>query len=217
MITEINLIEDILTKTFVNQSEIGSDTLYVDDNPTELEIEKISKINSVIHKTKEVKKIVLDSKELSINCKLDIYKEISDSINSELISKLKETNDIEKIKMKKKFLGIFNAYDFKNIDNVIKNYDWILVNPSIVRHIKKIGFDLQENSISETLTKVGTINSTFVFTSNKCEKDNIFLGMSDSVSSTFLSKISLVKKSNIYDIKLDYAITHRGIRKLILE
>ena len=63
---------------------------------------------------------------------------------------------------------------------------------------------------------VGMIKNINVFSTNEIDKNLILTGSIDSTTCICLDEIYLNKKSNIYDISVDYLFINKGIRKLIL-
>ena len=60
------------------------------------------------------------------------------------------------------------------------------------------------------------IKNINVFSTNEIDKNLILTGSIDSTTCICLDEIYLNKKSNIYDISVDYLFINKGIRKLIL-
>ncbi len=215
---QINLIEDILTKTFIIHQEISSDTLFVDSNPVEIEILKVSKVNSSISKTKEKKIFKLNHFTSQQTDYKDIPDNIARKLNKSFIELVSSTDDEEIIEIKeKKMFGLYTKKDYSKILDSITYFNWVIVHSTIVNEISKMPDFIRISESAGSINKVGAINEVVFFSSNEVEKNSIICGTSDSITSVFLNDISIDKKSNIYEIGIDYLFNYKGIRKLILK
>ena len=218
MNSQINLIEDILTKTFIIHQEISSDTLFVDTNPAEIEILKVSKVNSSISKTKEKKTFKLNHFTSQQTDYKDICVNISKSLNRSFIELISSTTDEEIIEIKeKKMFGLYTKKNYSKILDSITYFNWIIIPSTIANEIYKLPNFIRISESVGSINKVGIINEVVFFSSNEVEKNSIICGTSDSITSVFLNDISIEKKSNIYEIGIDYLFNYKGIRKLILK
>lgn len=218
MNSQINLIEDILTKTFIIHQEISSDTLFVDTNPAEIEILKVSKVNSSISKTKEKKTFKLNHFTSQQTDYKDICVNISKSLNRSFIELISSTTDEEIIEIKeKKMFGLYTKKNYSKILDSITYFNWVIIPSTIANEIYKLPNFIRISESVGSINKVGIINEVVFFSSNEVEKNSIICGTSDSITSVFLNDISIEKKSNIYEIGIDYLFNYKGIRKLILK
>ena len=103
------------------------------------------------------------------------------------------------------------------IDNIGEYCNWIITSDNIIKELSKSKNFIKIKDSESNPKLVGVIKNINVFSTNEIEKNLILTGSIDSTTCIFIDEIYLNKKSNIYDIGVDYLFINRGIRKFILE
>ena len=111
-----------------------------------------------------------------------------------------------------------NSLDERNIliDNIGDYCDWVITSEDIVKELSKSKYFVKVEDDTSNPKLVGMIKNINVFSTNEIDKNLILTGSIDSTTCICLDEIYLNKKSNIYDISVDYLFINKGIRKLIL-
>lgn len=202
----------IIRSSIVSNSDIILNTLFVDSNPVSIESVDVIKVDSKIKKVKTHKVYELDKRSV-LDCS-DINQQICDLLNSEFINKVKSTNNHESVRyFNRGFLKNFTKKDPQIIINSINNCSWIITSDKICDELKKLdNYNLINSNISG-ITKSGNINNINIYTSDKIDENDIFIGNSDSVDIIINKNI----KSDGKLISIEFLFCVNGIRKIRLE
>lgn len=220
MSLQINLVDDILTSTFLFQQELCSDIIFVDSNPCEVEMTIVSKKDSDVNKVKKKRNFRLFSIENSFSDSnlQDIKQYFSEELNSLFLKNLKLTEDLEFFKVKKnRFFGLFTEYKLEDIKNSLLYFDWIIIGHQLSKNLLKISSESIMSDSVDTIVKITKIENLDVFLSPDMENDVILAGMNDSVTSVFLDNIVIKQDKNIYTFRLDYLFESKKIKKFVLK
>lgn len=210
---QVRLIDDILSLTFISHSEICSNNIFVESNPARVEIVQVSKVNSQVYKTKQFRDFNLSTvgNVFHIDRFSDCVDFFSKEINTILLHKLELTEDVEVIKVKKNYLfGLFSKYLVEKITDNLKYYNWIICSNNLKNQLSKVSTYVE---ISDVKSKIDDIT---IFFSTELEKDNIFAGMSDSLTCVFKNDISIEKTADNFKLEINYLIESQKITKFIL-
>ena len=202
----------IIRSSIVSNSDIILNTLFVDSNPVSIESVDVIKVDSKIKKVKTHKVYELDKRSV-LDCS-DINQQICDLLNSEFINKVKSINNNESIRyFNRGFLKNFTKKDPQIIINSINNCTWIITSDKICYELSKLdNYNLINRNISG-VTKSGNINNINIYTSDKIDENDIFIGNSDSVDIIINKNI----KSDGKLISIEFLFCANGIRKIRLE
>lgn len=203
----------IVRSSIISNSDIILNTFFVDSNPVSIESVEVVKVDSKIKKVKTNKTYELDKRSFGLDG-LDINQQICDILNSEFINKVSSINNHESIKyFNRGFLKNFTKKDPQIIINGINNCSWIITSDKICDELKKLdNYNLINSNISG-ITKSGNINNINIYTSDKIDENDIFIGNSDSVDIIINKNI----KSDGKLISIEFLFCENGIRKIRLE
>lgn len=230
-IIQINLINDVLLNSVISNKQLIDEILFVNENPVKIEMTKVMKVNSVISKVKEEVTYNLEHFTTSIEnpTKESIINLMISKINNFYLSSLCDQGNKETVTYYIKGIKRFFKKRDTNIliENIGEYCNWVITSNKIVKELSKSKdfikikypiIHLPSIKIDNSNPKlVGMIKNINVFSTNEIEKDLILTGSIDSTTCIFIDEIYLNKKSNIYDIGVDYLFINKGIRKLILE
>ena len=201
----------IIRTSIVSNSDIILNTLFVDSNPVSIESVDVIKVDSKIKKVKTHKVYELDTRSV-LDCS-DINQQICDLLNSEFINKVKSTNHESVRYFNRGFIKNFTKKDPQIIINSINNCTWIITSDKICNELSKLdNYNLINRNISG-ITKSGNINNISIYTSDKIDENDIFIGNSDSVDIIINKNI----KSDGKLIFIEFLFCVNGIRKIKLE
>lgn len=218
---QINLINDVLLNSVISNKQLIDEILFVNENPVKIEITKVMKVNSVISKVKEETTYKLQHFTTLIEnpTKESIIDLMISKINNFYLSSLCEQGNKEHITYYIKGIKRFFKKRDTNIliDNIGEYCNWIITSDNIIKELSKSKNFIKIKDSESNPKLVGVIKNINVFSTNEIEKNLILTGSIDSTTCIFIDEIYLNKKSNIYDIGVDYLFINRGIRKFILE
>ena len=218
---QINLINDVLLNSVISNKQLIDEILFVNENPVKIEITKVMKVNSVISKVKEETTYKLQHFTTLIEnpTKESIIDLMISKINNFYLSSLCEQGNKEHITYYIKGIKRFFKKRDTNIliDNIGEYCNWIITSDNIIKELSKSKKFIKIKDSESNPKLVGVIKNINVFSTNEIEKNLILTGSIDSTTCIFIDEIYLNKKSNIYDIGVDYLFINRGIRKFILE
>ena len=218
---QINLINDVLLNSVISNKQLIDEILFVNENPVKIEITKVMKVNSVISKVKEETTYKLQHFTTLIEnpTKESIIDLMISKINNFYLSSLCDQGNKEHITYYIKGIKRFFKKRDTNIliDNIGEYCNWIITSDNIIKELSKSKNFIKIKDSESNPKLVGVIKNINVFSTNEIEKNLILTGSIDSTTCIFIDEIYLNKKSNIYDIGVDYLFINRGIRKFILE
>ncbi len=221
MSVNLNLIE-VLEKSVVSYKEIIGETLFVDENPSKVEIVKVNKINSVLNKVKETVEYKLIHKCLILKEKsIDkIYERVSSSIDDLFIDSIDNDSVEENIEYFNKGLRKIFKRDDPNIllESIGEYSSWIITSEKILKQLSRLKeFEIVNSDKESKIELRGVVGNISIFTKDNINQNTIYVGDNSLVKSVFLKQINVVSNSNIYDIGVDFLFINKGIRKLVLE
>ena len=218
--TNLNFIEDILSKSIISRSEIIGDVLFVDSNPAKIEIVNTKKVNDKVEKTTESVTYTLEQSNIQTDKITDsgLIWGISLMLDKEFIKSISKWGGLDEVEFYAPFL--LRPFVKNNINNVIEEFygeNWIITNNKVLSHLKKHNeFQELSDDKATSIKLKGRIRNTTIFTNEDVEKNVIWKGNNHNCSAVMLNDISIDFKDNIYDIKVDYLFNSKGIRKLTL-
>jgi hypothetical protein len=217
---QINLINDVLLNSVVSNKQLINEILFVNENPAKIEMIKVMKVDSVVSKVKEETTYKLEHFTTSIEnpTKEGIINLFINKFNNFYLSSLSNQGNEENIPYYIKGIKRFFKKRDTNIliDNIGEYCDWVITSGDIVRELSKSKDFVKVEDDTSNPKLVGIIKNVNVFSTNEIDKNLILTGSIDSTTCICLDEIYLNKKSNIYDISVDYLFINKGIRKLIL-
>jgi hypothetical protein len=217
---QINLINDVLLNSVVSNKQLINEILFVNENPAKIEMIKVMKVDSVVSKVKEETTYKLEHFTASIEnpTKEGIINLFINKFNNFYLSSLSNQGNEENIPYYIKGIKRFFKKRDTNIliDNIGEYCDWVITSGDIVRELSKSKDFVKVEDDTSNPKLVGMIKKINVFSTNEIDKNLILTGSIDSTTCICLDEIYLNKKSNIYDISVDYLFINKGIRKLIL-
>lgn len=214
MSLQINLADDVLLNSFIGFSELNSEIILVDENPTSISIVNVSKVGGEVKREQIYKNYQLQSHHMTL-AKSDnnTNDKLIKNINKNFIDTISKTEDVETVKYyRKKLFGLISTPQINKIFEISKYFDWILISDKI-----KGDFSSHKINDKNTIYKLDRVENIDVFVSADLPKEIILLGNKSSISSIFLKQLLSIEKSNIYEVDLQYLIEFSGVRKLILE
>jgi hypothetical protein len=217
---QINLINDVLLNSVVSNKQLINEILFVNENPAKIEMIKVMKVDSVVSKVKEETTYKLEHFTTSIEnpTKEGIINLFINKFNNFYLSSLSNQGNEETIPYYIKGIKRFFKKRDTNIliDNIGEYCDWVITSGDIVRELSKSKDFVKVEDDTSNPKLVGIIKNVNVFSTNEIDNNLILTGSIDSTTCICLDEIYLNKKSNIYDISVDYLFINKGIRKLIL-
>jgi hypothetical protein len=217
---QINLINDVLLNSVVSNKQLINEILFVNENPVKIEMIKVMKVDSVVSKVKEETTYKLEHFTTSIEnpTKEGIINLFINKFNNFYLSSLSNQGNEETIPYYIKGIKRFFKKRDTNIliDNIGEYCDWVITSGDIVRELSKSKDFVKVEDDTSNPKLVGIIKNVNVFSTNEIDNNLILTGSIDSTTCICLDEIYLNKKSNIYDISVDYLFINKGIRKLIL-
>jgi hypothetical protein len=226
---QINLINDVLLNSVVSNKQLINEILFVNENPAKIEMIKVMKVDSVVSKVKEETTYKLEHFTASIEnpTKEGIINLFINKFNNFYLSSLSNQGNEETIPYYIKGIKRFFKKRDTNIliDNIGDYCDWVITSEDIVKELSKSKYFVKvedDTSNPKLVGKIISVNNGFclkninIFSTNEIDKNLILIGSIDTTTCICLDEIYLNKKSNIYDISVDYLFINKGIRKLIL-
>lgn len=198
---------DIPNTSIISNSDIFPDILLVDSNPATIQSTETVKVNS------QIKKIVSNKTFYLHKYSTEIDKNIYDFIDSEFMDILNKIEDNNTVKyFNRGFLKNFKKRDPNLIYELIKDNSWIITSDVICDELSKLHNYKLINSNVSGFIKSGSIDSTNVYTSDKIDEGDIFMGNSDSIG-FIIDRNIRTDDENIY---FEFLFCNNYIRKVVL-
>lgn len=218
--TNLNFIDEIISKTIIATNEIIGDVLFVDSNPVKIEYKTTKKVDNEVHTKTEIIDYQLNSENIRLDKLTDyglIYA-VSMFLDKKFISSFQNNFCIDEVEFYPIFiLRPFVKVKIQKILDELTGCNWIITSKRVLKQLKKHKTFNELSSDKATTIKLrGRIDDIMIFTHEDIEKDVIWKGNSKDCSAIILNDISINQKDNIYDIGVDYLFNTKGIRKLYL-
>lgn len=218
--SELNFIDDILSKSIISLKEIFSDVIFVDSNPAKIDFTSIRKTGDKIERISQSETYHLKS----INLKLDkltdyglIYA-VCLSLDKEFIKSITQNFCLDEAEYYPPLL--LRPFVKGNPDKIVSEFsgcDWVITSKKVLNKLKKHKrFQEIENDTPSSIKLKGRIDNVHIFITEDLEKDIIWKGNRGNCGVVMVSDILIEKQDNIYDIKVEYLFNCKGIRKLSL-
>jgi hypothetical protein len=245
--SKYELIDNVIDLSVMSNKSIISNSYQSYSNKVKIESIEVIKINSVINKVKNKKKLfelkphriivkqnknnnnIIISDNLvyteTITTNKKIQNTIAENINSCFIKSLNNNCTIEYIKYYNRgfIKNIFSRRNPNDIINKIYGYDWIFTSKKIANEISKSNkFKLIDKKVNQ-FNWYGNFDKINIYIDDYIKENEIYAGKTNSILSIINKNYQIEKFNcgNFYDeglkITIEFTFENNGIKKLIIE
>lgn len=215
-------LSSTLSDSILSNRDLIGDVIFVDQNPAKLEILRKIKDGDSILSLKEIQTHSLESKNFT--CKnsneSDLKSQIINHLDQSFISHLDSNSTVNYLQYYRKgFSKIFKSPYIERLTTRLSHFDWAIASDSCVKEIERaITIHYAEDDKMSQIELYGKAkDNQYIFRTNLIDNNTIYIGLRSKTSCIFLDELNIEKKTNIYDIGMNFKFNTQEIIKLVLK